>query len=625
MALPNEEMDLARYKSAAAELDSPSRDEGLWIKAFAEAGGDEKATRAQYIKLRVEQLRRSAVADAARRIVGESTSVSTSKQSVSVASASTNTPSQAPSTPQGPARVGQTLYDIIGVDRNADAATISAAIQGKQSQAPASNTSNDDYQRRKVLLQHAEDVLLNTEKRQAYDNRVFTHKPSASQPQAPHEVGAAQNEHPGSLDSPESVEGTLVSPGNQLIAALIDWGVFLLPMALLGLIGSGPAIAKASAFVALGLLVFQVRLMRLGLTIGKGIMGMRVVDMNTHEAPSIKNGIVLHAVIPLSVMFAAGMVNDYLFFGLLIVDFLFVFGDERRCFHDMLADTLVVSSNSSGVHNTPDGTLARLQKAAAQGFADAQNELGAKYAQGDGVVMDEARAVDLYRKAAAQGHVLAQTNLGRMYYLGTGVPKDIAKGKEWIQKAAEQGLAHAQHLLGMLYSNGDGIPKDAAKAIDWHQRAAAQGHADAQNSLGMMYSEGDGIPKDISKAVGWFRKAAAQGYAAAQCNLGALYALGDGMPKDAVKAVEWYRKAAAQGLAQAQYYLGMMYIQGDGLPEDVVLGYAWLNIAAISNEPIAVAKRDAAASQLSKTELTEAQRLSSGWRTGQVLVRESSR
>lgn len=176
MALQNEEIDLARYKSAAAEVDSPSRDEGLWIKAFAESGGDEKSSRALYIKLRVEQLRRNAVADAARRIVGQATAASATNATVAEAApipTHAATPPHSPSTRQGPARVAQTLYDIVGVNPDADAAAISAAIQVQNSQFGNSGMTSEDRQRRGILLQNAAEVLLNVEKRRAYDERVF--------------------------------------------------------------------------------------------------------------------------------------------------------------------------------------------------------------------------------------------------------------------------------------------------------------------------------------------------------------------------------------------------------------------------------------------------------------------
>lgn len=44
------------WSIAATEVDGPSRRPGLWAKAFAEAGGNEAAAKANYLKLRVAQL-----------------------------------------------------------------------------------------------------------------------------------------------------------------------------------------------------------------------------------------------------------------------------------------------------------------------------------------------------------------------------------------------------------------------------------------------------------------------------------------------------------------------------------------------------------------------------------------
>lgn len=49
--------DFSLYKRASDELEASNRDEELWCKAFVEADGDEKATKAGYICLRVAQLR----------------------------------------------------------------------------------------------------------------------------------------------------------------------------------------------------------------------------------------------------------------------------------------------------------------------------------------------------------------------------------------------------------------------------------------------------------------------------------------------------------------------------------------------------------------------------------------
>src|SRR5437660_956777 len=85
-----------------------------------------------------------------------------------------------------------------------------------------------------------------------------------------------------------------------------------------------------------------------------------------------------------------------------------------------------------------------------------------------------------HQKAAEQGYANAQYNLGWCYDNGTGVEKDEQKAVEWYQKAAEQGYANAQYNLGVHYANGTGVEKDKPKAVEWYQKAAEQGDAYAQ-------------------------------------------------------------------------------------------------------------------------------------------------
>ena len=52
---------------------------------------------------------------------------------------------------------------------------------------------------------------------------------------------------------------------------------------------------------------------------------------------------------------------------------------------------------------------------------------------------DYAQAVRWYRRAAEQGNAQAQYNLGSLYEAGNGVKKDLGKAIEWFRKAAKQG------------------------------------------------------------------------------------------------------------------------------------------------------------------------------------------
>ena len=93
-----------------------------------------------------------------------------------------------------------------------------------------------------------------------------------------------------------------------------------------------------------------------------------------------------------------------------------------------------------------------------------------------GVPQDDAEAVKWYRKAAEQGVAKAQFNLGVMSYKGRGVPQDDADAVRWYRKAAEQGHASAQFNLGLMYDKGRGVPQDYLLAHMWLNLAAATGH-----------------------------------------------------------------------------------------------------------------------------------------------------
>ena len=115
-----------------------------------------------------------------------------------------------------------------------------------------------------------------------------------------------------------------------------------------------------------------------------------------------------------------------------------------------------------------------------------------------------------YRKAAEQGLAQAQCNLGRMYDNGEGVPKDATEAVSWFRKAAEKGNPQAQFELGVAYANGEGVVKDEAEAIRWYLKAAEQGDADAEHNLGVAYANGEGVVKDEAEAARWYREASEQ-------------------------------------------------------------------------------------------------------------------
>src|SRR5258708_3163112 len=161
--------------------------------------------------------------------------------------------------------------------------------------------------------------------------------------------------------------------------------------------------------------------------------------------------------------------------------------------------------------------------------------------------LTEVKEVEELRKAAKEGDALAQLNLGLCYGNGRGVTKDTALAITWFRTSAEQGFAEAQYTLGCCRNGDDGFPKDSNEAVKWWERAASQGHADAQYCLGLSYSVGEGVAKDPAEAAKWWKKAAVHNHADAQYFLGISYSIGLGVPKIEEQAIYWLRKAAANG------------------------------------------------------------------------------
>lgn len=209
-----------------------------------------------------------------------------------------------------------------------------------------------------------------------------------------------------------------------------------------------------------------------------------------------------------------------------------------------------------------------LRAAAEAGHANAQNRLGVRYHDGNGVEQSYEKAAYWYQKAAKAGDAWGENNLATCYFSGRGVGKDYSQAFAWYQKAADQGLDEAQNNLGNLYYSGRGTEKNEEMAAFWYEKAAWQGNMLAENNLGECYYDGEGVEQDYHQAVIWYEKAAAQGYSRAQNHLGVCYYDGNGVEQDYQKAVQFFRQAAQHKNDWGAYNLGNCYLYGCGVEED---------------------------------------------------------
>ena len=99
-----------------------------------------------------------------------------------------------------------------------------------------------------------------------------------------------------------------------------------------------------------------------------------------------------------------------------------------------------------------------------------------------------------WRKAAEQGDAEAQYELGHCYHYGYGVTEDKTEAVKWYRMAAEQGHVYAQCWLGVCYFIGNGVTQDKTEAIKWYRKAAEWGHEEAKDALKRLEQRGGTAP-----------------------------------------------------------------------------------------------------------------------------------
>ncbi len=242
---------------------------------------------------------------------------------------------------------------------------------------------------------------------------------------------------------------------------------------------------------------------------------------------------------------------DYLRLQKLVVNRAVRMADDKQTNgKKLLSASEMVAVLQESYESVKAGLTNEVSQSAERGDPHAQFELGWVYANGIGVGTNTSEAAKWYRKAAEQGLADAQFNLGHLMFLtGQGMKQkgdgsltvDIIGAESWFRKAAEQGHGDAQTELGLIKLF---FRKDYADAEKWLRKGAAQNHAGAEYLLGSMFAMGWGVEKDYVEAVKWTQKGAEQGHIEAQKDLGTMYFTGQGVEQDYVEAYAWWNLAA---------------------------------------------------------------------------------
>ena len=137
-------------------------------------------------------------------------------------------------------------------------------------------------------------------------------------------------------------------------------------------------------------------------------------------------------------------------------------------------------------------TFDELKALAEGGDVEAQFRLGKVYEFGNknvNVEKDISKAIEWYEKAAENGYAQAQYYLASSYEHNRLGGFRYERAMMWYEKAAQQGFTDAQFRLAFYLEHGKIIEKDLTAAIGWYEKAAANNHAGAKLRLKIISSK----------------------------------------------------------------------------------------------------------------------------------------
>ncbi len=121
------------------------------------------------------------------------------------------------------------------------------------------------------------------------------------------------------------------SRGSRLLAAIVDMAAFLCVYAAFLLNSMTLFMVGICALIAIQIYFLSSR----GQTIGKMVMNIKIVKLNTDRNGGFGTNVLVRGI-------ANGILSMIPLYSL--VDVLFIFREDRRCIHDMIAGTRVVEA-----------------------------------------------------------------------------------------------------------------------------------------------------------------------------------------------------------------------------------------------------------------------------------------
>jgi TPR repeat protein/CHAT domain-containing protein len=190
------------------------------------------------------------------------------------------------------------------------------------------------------------------------------------------------------------------------------------------------------------------------------------------------------------------------------------------------------------------------------------DNLGAMYANGQGVTLDGPRAASLFESACNAGSMGACHNLAVLREQGLHVRQDAASAATLYKRACDAGLANSCHNLAGLYEEGKGVPRDPSKAAALYTRTCEAGFRDGCHDLGFLYEHGEGVPRDPARALALYVKSCEGGEPRGCHNAGLMLREGEGGAKDLDRALSYHQRACDGGFTPSCFDLGAMLHSG---------------------------------------------------------------
>ena len=95
---------------------------------------------------------------------------------------------------------------------------------------------------------------------------------------------------------------------------------------------------------------------------------------------------------------------------------------------------------------------------------------------GEGVPKNDTEAIKWFRRAADQGHASAQLNLGLAYVKGEGIPRNEVEAYFWLNLAAAQGSENAKQARDLLVQlmTREQISEAQNRSATWKSKGETQ-------------------------------------------------------------------------------------------------------------------------------------------------------